>query len=294
MDMGCGWGYVEQTMKVTKALITAAGRHQRDLPLQTVVDRDGFPRTVLRQLIEEAVSAGIESIGLVVSPGDNELYLRAAEDHGQRLVFLEQSEPRGYGDAIACGREFTGEDSFLLMVNDHLYISRDPSRSCARQLVEIAETERCIVSAVQSTHESLLASFGAVGGHLFEGRTGLYEVERVLEKPSPTQAEQELYVPGIRPGHYLCFFGLHVLTPSVHRILQQLLEQASDPRSVTLASALNPTEGRERHLAAELAGRRYDLEERYGLLCAQLALALDGQQKAEVLARLVALLADRA
>ncbi len=277
---------------IPKALITAAGRNQRQLPLQTVVDREGYPRSVLTQLIEEALSAGIESVGIVVSPGDEELYHRASGDHARHLTFIIQDEPNGYGDAIHRGREFLGADPFLLMVSDHLYISRDPVKSCALQLVETAIAERCPVSAVQSTHESNLTSFGAVGGRLFDGRPGIYEVERVIEKPTPTQAEQQLIVPGLRMGHYLCFFGMHVLTPLVVEMLGGMLESADDPRSVTLASALEALDGKERYLAVELKGRRYDLDERYGLLNAQLALALDGGQRAEILARIVTLLAD--
>ena len=256
------------------------------------MDSEGYPRSVLTQLIEEAVSAGIETIGIVVSPGDEELYHRASGDHAKRVVFIAQDQPDGYGDAIHRGREFLGGDHFLLMVSDHLYISRDPVRSCARQLVETAAAERCAVSAVQSTHESNLSAFGAVGGRLFDGRPGIYEVERVIEKPTPTQAEQQLLVPGLRMGHYLCFFGMHVLSPLVVTMLGEMLEKATDPRSVTLASALDALDGKERYLAVELQGRRYDLDERYGLLAAQLALALDGEQRAEILARIVTLLAD--
>ena len=279
-------------MTISKALITAAGPNQRQLPLQTIVDRGGYPRSVLTQLIEEAVSAGIESIGVVVSPGDTGLYERAAGEQAQRLTFIEQARPDGYGDAIYCGRDFLGGDDFLLMVSDHLYISRDPAKSCACQLVEAAAGERCVVSAVQSTHESHLAAFGAVGGRLFDGRPGIYEVESVLEKPTPTQAEQQIMVPGLRMGHYLCFFGMHVLSPHVLGVLGEMLKAAENPRAVSLSSAFGALNGRERHLAVELEGRRYDLDERYGLLTAQLALALDGPQRAELLERIVSLLAE--
>lgn len=279
-------------MNIPKALITAAGRNQRHLPLQTLADREGYPRSVLSQLIDEAASAGIESIGIVINPGDRELYERAAGDHAARITFIEQPEPLGYGDAIHRGAGFLGNDAFLLMVSDHIYISRDPARSCARQLVEVAQNERCAVSAVQSTHESLLAQFGAIGGRLFGSRPGRYEVERVIEKPTPTQAEQELIVPGLRVAHYLCFFGMHVLTPSVMQSLGKRLSEAADPRPVTLAGALDGLDASERYLAVELEGRRFDLDERYGLLTAQLALALDGDKRSEVLANIVSLIAD--
>ena len=69
------------------------------------------------------------------------------------------------------------------------------------------------------THESKLPFYGAVGGHLVASRKGIYEVLQVLEKPTPTEAEQKLIVPGLRAGHYLCFFGMHVLTPAVMELL---------------------------------------------------------------------------
>jgi UTP--glucose-1-phosphate uridylyltransferase len=50
--------------------------------------------------------------------------------------------------------------------------------------------------------------------------------------------------------------------------------------------------GRERYLACELAGRRYDIGVKYGLLLAQLALAFDGKDRDEVLTNLVELLAQ--
>jgi len=96
----------------------------------------------------------------------------------------------------------------------------------------------------------------------------------------------------LRMAHYLCFFGMHVLSPLVVAILGDLLKDAPEQRSVSLASAFEALDGRERHLAVELQGRRYDLDERYGLLTAQLALALDGEQRAEILAQIVTLLAD--
>ncbi|MCX7869497.1 MAG: sugar phosphate nucleotidyltransferase [Terrimicrobiaceae bacterium] len=280
-----------RAMTVTKALITAAGPGQRTLPLQTLVDRGGVPRSVLAFLLDEAASAGIERGGGGICPGDAALYERAAGEARVAVTFIEQPEPLGYADAVLRGAEFLAGDAFLLMVSDHLYISRDPGKSCARQLVEVAAAEQCAVSAVQATHESQLSSFGTVGGRLFEGRKGLYEAERVVEKPTPTFAEQELAVPGLRQGYYLCLFGMHVLTAHILRRLEALRAAAADPRTVTLCDALGSESSGVRHLAAELSGTRHDLDAPHGLLFTQLALALDSPQRAEVLAGLVEMLA---
>jgi UTP--glucose-1-phosphate uridylyltransferase len=170
------------------------------------------------------------------------------------------------------------------MVGDHLYVSAGPEPS-AHRLVALAEAAECSVSGVQSTRESLLPRFGTVAGRRVEGRSDLYRIDTVIEKPTPTEAEQRLMVPGIRAGYYLCFFGIHVLTPTV----MELLEKGAP----TLSAALGELARHEQYLALEDEGRRYDLGARYGLLVAQLALALNGQDRAQVLSQMLELLADR-
>lgn len=276
-------------MKITKAIITAAGPHQRELPLQALVDRDGEPKTALRIVIEEAIAAGVEEICLVVFPGDEAVYAKAAGREAGRLCFVAQAEPRGYGHALWCGRKFTGAEPFLHLISDHLYLSRGKGR-CAQQLVQAAVREDCAVSAVQAVRESMLPYFGIVGGQLVPQREDLYEVERVIEKPTPTAAEQSLIVPGLRAGHYLSLFGLHVLTSGVMEVLDGLVQAGG---TVQLSDALNRLHGRERYLALPLDGRRFDIGVKYGLMNAQLAFALDGADRDDVLTGLVELLADR-
>jgi UTP--glucose-1-phosphate uridylyltransferase len=280
-------------VEIKKAIITAAGKNQRTLPLQSLVDRDGTSKTALTIIIEEVLQAGVEEICVVISPGDQQAYATAAAGHAKRLHFVEQKQPMGYGHAVYCAREFTHRQPFLLLVGDHLYVSGN-SKRCAQQLVEVATNANCSVSAVQATHESKLPFYGTVGGRLVPGAQKLYEVEDLLEKPTPTEAEQKLIVPGLRAGHYLCFFGMHVLTPAVMDILTEAVVTADGKTNVHLTSALQKLPTRERYLASELNGRRYDIGVKYGLLTAQLALSLDGVDRDEVLTGLVELLASKA
>ena len=53
-------------MQIKKALITSAGADQRKLAMQTLVDRNGYHKTLLEILINEAKEAGIEEIGVNV------------------------------------------------------------------------------------------------------------------------------------------------------------------------------------------------------------------------------------
>lgn len=279
-------------MEIRKAIITAAGANQRTLPLQTLVDRDGVAKTALAVIVEEALKAGIEEFAVVVQPGDEEAYRAAAGHHSSRLQFLEQKERLGYGHAVWLAKDFTAGKPVLLMVGDHVYLSR-AAQSCAQQLIEVARREECIVSAVQATHESKLPYYGAIGGHLTDPHGHVYQVDAVVEKPTPTEAEQRLIVPGLRAGHYLCFFGMHVLTPGVFNLLDELVGLYGSKGGVHLSPALAKSVRSERYLALEIDGRRYDIGHKYGLLTAQLALALSGGDRDEVLTGLVDLLANR-
>lgn len=279
-------------MKITKAVITAAGRSQRTLPLQTLIDRDGAAKSVLRIIVEEVLSAGIEEICVVVCPGDEAAYAEAVGEHAGRLTFAQQTGPVGYAHAIRCAEPFVNRQPFLHLVGDHLYVSRGQA-SCAQQLVETAQAEACAVSAVQASRESLLPYYGAVGGRRVSGRTDLYVVEDVIEKPTPTEAEQRLIVPGLRAGHYLCFFGMHVLTPTVMELLAARIAATGDGSGAAFSQSLAELARRERYLALERPWWRHDVGVKYGLLIAQMALALSGRDRDEVLAQLVELLAGR-
>jgi UTP--glucose-1-phosphate uridylyltransferase len=279
-------------LKIRKAVITAAGRSQRAIPLQTIVAQDGTPKSVLAILADEIAKAGIEDICVVTSPGDEGRYAESVGPHSCRLQFIPQAEPLGYGHAIQCARPFAAGEPFLHLVGDHIYVSAS-GPGCAKALVSVAEAEACSVSAVQSTRESLLPYFGAVGARRITGTPGVYRVEAVIEKPTPTEAEQKLLVPGLRSGHYLCFFGMHVLTPAVMEILARQLAAATEPRTVTLSTALDELSRHEQYLALENSQRRYDIGSRYGLMMAQMALALNGRDRDDVIHQMLELVADR-
>ena len=278
-------------MLIRKAVITAAGRDQRTLPMQTIIDQQGAQRSVLSLIVGEAVGAGIEDICIVVWPGDEEPYAKLLTGHTARLTFVPQTEARGYAHAVNCAREFAAGEPFLHLLGDHIYVSAESGGS-AKRLVEAATAENCAVSAVQVTRENLLPLFGAVGGQQVPGKPGFYRVDEVLEKPTPTEAEQRLIVPGLRSGHYLCFYGMHVLTPAIFDIVTELLARAPNAR-MSLSPALAELAQREQYLALVQKGQRFEVGVKYGMFIAQLAMAVNGQDRDEVLTKLVNVLSAR-
>ena len=268
-------------MNIPKAVVTAAGRSQRTLALQTVIDRDGQEKPVLRVIIEEIRRAKVDEIAVVIAPGDEAAYARGVGD--RTIRFIEQTEALGYANALYAARGFIQGDAFLHLVGDHLYVGANGGHD-SKTLVDVAAAEGCSVSAVQSTRETQLQHYGAVGGQRMAGKQDLYRVEKVIEKPTPTEAEQTLTVSGLRAGHYLCFFGMHVLTPGFMELLERRIKEAD---STTVSGVLGELAQREQYLALEVKSRRYDVGVKYGLFQAQLALALSGKDRDQVLSQLV-------
>ncbi len=306
-------------MQVKKAVITAAGRGARQYPasdtvqkaMLPIVDRDGLTKPVLQIIAEEAMDSGIEEICVVSAPGDEAYYRRHFDsfaetlrsgfkgvewaeeqsrrvaDLGRRLRFAVQPEPLGYGHAVWCARDFAAGEPVLLLLGDHLYVSKEPRR-CARQLLDLAEAEDCSVSAVQATREHLIHQYGTIQGKRRHDRPDVYTIDEVIEKPNPTLAELRLQIPGLRAGHYLCFFGMHVLTYSIFEMLDGLV--ARDEREagqIQLTTALNALSKAEKFLALEAKGARHNLGVKYGTVEAQIALALAGVDREAMLGTLL-------
>src|SRR5260370_4276992 len=170
-------------MKVSKAVITAAGRGTRQYPATSVVqkemlplvERDGVTKPVVQIIAEEAFEAGIEEICIVVSPGDEqqarqhfraitqdvlpafagkEWALRESEKLARMegaLTFAVQQTPEGFGHAVYQSREFVGDEPFLLLLGDHIYINQNVNR-CAEQLIDAYNlTNADAMSAVKRT-----------------------------------------------------------------------------------------------------------------------------------------------
>jgi UTP--glucose-1-phosphate uridylyltransferase len=271
-------------MQIKKALITSAGADQRKLSMQTLVDREGNHKTVLEILVNEVREAGIEEIGVVIHPGDTDVYSELVSGDKQ-IHFIEQDKQLGYGYAVLCGAGFIGNEYFLHLVGDHLHVNRTEMH-CARHLTEIAKKYECSVSAVTPTRESLIPNYGTIGGKRIPQTNDLYSIEKVIEKPTPTIAEQKLIIPGLRAGHYLCFFGMHVLSSKIMSLLELDLEKA-EGNKIGLSNSLNLLATKEQYLALEKNDWRFDMGTRYGLLKAQLALALSGNDRDQVMSELL-------
>jgi UDP-glucose pyrophosphorylase len=309
-------------MIVKKAVITAAARGERLYPVADtvqkamlpMVDLDGINKPIIQIIAEEAIQSGIEEICVICAPGDESKYIESfkvlyntlsrsfksdwaqvqassIKDLLERLTFVVQQEPRGYGHAVYQAREFVNNEPFLLLLGDYLYVSYVKGKRCAQQLLELAHREECSVSAVNPTMEYMVNKYGTLTGKALLNYKGVYQIERIIEKPSVSMAELELQTPGLRAGYYLCFFGMHVFQPFLFDLLSK--ECVSEfAGSIMLTPVLEALARNDKYLALEMIGNRFDTSKKLGILEAQLALGLSGCNRDEVQSSIIQILAE--
>jgi len=314
-------------MKTQKAFITAAARNERLYPAATtvqksmlpVIDIDGLNKPIIQIIAEEALQSGIEEICIVCASGDEERYLesfhtlydtsllyqqstgvssqaQSIKNILDRLTFVVQSEPLGYGHAVYQAKDFVKNEPFLLLHGDYLSISNLPDKRCAKQIINLAGEEECSVAAVHPTIEHQISKYGTLTGRNYKTYNGVYQIEKIIEKPSISQAELELKTAGLRNGYYLCFFGMYVFQPTLFDLLaEEIQSRSTNPKSqrnILLTPVQQKLAQNEKYLALEIQGKRYDTSKKFGLMQAQIALGLAGQKRDEVLTALVQTLAD--
>jgi UTP--glucose-1-phosphate uridylyltransferase len=311
--------------KVRKAVITAAGRGTRQYPASTavqkemfpLVDRDGLTKPVIQIIGEEAIDSGIEEICIITQPGEEKHYreyFRRLDDEmvkafrgkdwaileseklgafGERLYFAEQHSPEGFGHAVYQARQFVGNDPFLLLLGDHVYIS-DVKDRCARQLIKVFEQYMLdAVTGVQPTLERQLHLFGTIRGEPIDPAKGIYKAQLIIEKPSIELAREKLTTPGMPAGNYLSHFGMHVFSPRIFESLEYLINNnIREKNEIQLTAAQEHLRQHcDKYWCVITQGQRYDTGIPYGLMETQLALALNGVHRTEICEAIARILA---
>ncbi len=289
LKMPCLRLVLSSARRVRKAVIPAAGFGTRLFPatkavkkeLFPVIDRDGRPKPAILTIVEEALSAGIEEVAILVQSQDralfeeifhtpprienfnklsveNQRYCACLMDIGRRIVFLAQDVQEGFGHAVFCARDWVGSEPFMLLLGDHLYRSRT-DRSCAQQVMDAYTAAGTSVVGVQPTPGSQIHSFGCVAGQPRDGAVTL-DITEFAEKPDLEYAREHLRVEGIGDDMFLTIFGQYVLTPRVFEFLEENIRQNLRERGeFQLTSCLDRVRREEGFTACLVDGTRFDI-----------------------------------
>ncbi len=289
LNMPCLELVIRSGRRVRKAVIPAAGFGTRLFPatkavkkeLFPVIDSEGRAKPVILTIVEEALSAGIEEVCIIVQSQDRDLfeeifcmppaienfnklskeqqkYCEYLMDIGHRITFLAQDTQEGFGHAVHCTKDWVANEPFLLLLGDHLYRA-NTDESCARQIMNAYEESGQSVVGVEATAGSDVHHFGCVtGSWKTHGQT--LEITEFAEKPDRDYAAEHLQVEGMEDDTFLTVFGQYVLTPKVFDFLDENIRLNIRERGeFQLTSCLDRVRKEEGFIACRVNGQRYDI-----------------------------------
>lgn len=268
--------------KIRKAVIPAAGLGTRFLPATKAIPKEMIPivdTPMIQFIVEEAVKSGIQDIILITARNKGEIedhfdFNYELEDHLEKkqkadlaeisrsigrmcnLISIRQKNPMGLGHAVLCAAPVVGDEPFAVLLGDDLIDAKVP---CTQQLMNISERLGASVVGVMEVPENEVSKYGVVAGPLLE--PGLIQVDCLVEKPKPGQAPSRYAIP-----------GRYVLSSAIFDCLRETRPGAGG--EIQLTDALQILAKKEKLLAYQFEGTRYDTGDRLGFIDATLAFAM--------------------
>jgi UTP-glucose-1-phosphate uridylyltransferase/galactokinase len=280
---------IHKSRAVKKAVIAAAGFGTRLYPATKVIrkemlpvmDTDGRMKPAILVIVEEALSAGIEEICLVVQPQDkagfeeffqapppvahfnklskeNQAYTRTLLEIGRRITLVTQDVQDGFGHAVYGCKEWVGGEPFLLLLGDHLHRS-SIDKSCSRQIVEMYEKMGRSVVGLNATPGEQIRHFGCVTG-VWEEEGAELAITRFAEKPELEWARMHLHMAGLAEDEFLTVFGQYLLTPRIFDFLEEnIIGNVRERGEFQLTSCLDRLRQEEGFTGLVIQGQRFDI-----------------------------------
>ncbi len=273
------------TPAVTKALIPAAGRGTRFLPLTKTVPKELAPivsTPALELVVGEAAANGLTDVLLVLGPGKDAIgdYFdpapdleKALQDKGddlglalvQRPTTLatihraEQREPRGLGDAVAHGEQFAAGEAIAVLLPDDLIDDRD---ALLRPMLDVYAEHGGIVLGLIDVPRPEIRKYGcAVPAEGADPHADVVALRDLVEKPDPDEAPSTLAI-----------IGRYVLPPEIFDALRDTPPGKGGEIQVTDAMHRLAQQGVPVH-GVVFRGRRYDTGDRLTYVQAVVQLA---------------------
>ncbi|MFI4937340.1 MAG: UTP--glucose-1-phosphate uridylyltransferase GalU [Candidatus Berkiellales bacterium] len=270
--------------KVTKAIFPVAGLGTRFLPATKANPKEMLPivdKPLIQYAVEEAVEAGITELIFVTSSSK-----RAIEDHfdtnyeleqkllqqgkselleivqnivpkGVDCIYVRQPQALGLGHAVLCAKTVVGNNTFAVLLADDLI---DSTKTCCLiQMLEVYHQNNVSVVAVQKIHPQDSEKYGVIA--VDPDWQGMGQIDAIVEKPKPAEAPSSYGV-----------VGRYILTPAIFNILDHLPPGRNG--EIQLTDAIAGLLKKEKVMALQFQGTRYDCGSKLGYMQAMIALGL--------------------
>lgn len=271
-------------MKITKAVIPAAGLGTRVLPASKSVPKEMLnivDKPAIQYIVEEAVAAGITDILIITNRGkeaienhfDYSMELEAQlqgrpeklamleEVRGvaklANIYFLRQKETKGLGHAVLCARAFVGDEPFAVLYGDDVIVGKPP---VTKQLMDAYALYGQSTVGVNEVPKSEIHKYCSL--KVEKRADGTMECTDMVEKPQPDEI-MSLY----------SILGRCILTPDIFDVLEVTPKGAGG--EIQLTDAMRVLAQTKGMTAVDFIGRRYDLGSKLGILQANVEVALE-------------------
>lgn len=272
-------------MKITKAIIPAAGLGTRVLPASKAVPKEMLnivDKPAIQYLVEECAAAGITDILIITNRGKGVIedhfdyayeleqnLLKHPEKHAlyeaahnvadlANIYYIRQKETKGLGHAILAAERFVGNEPFAILYGDDVIISE--SRPVIGQLIDAYEKYgKCVTGVKECTTEQVM-KYCTLDVTPLEDR--IYNVHRIIEKPDRDEILS-----------HFAILGRNVVTPDVFELIRNT---APSPKTgeVYFSEALSFLAESGSLLAVDFDGKRYDMGSKLGIMQANVEVAL--------------------
>lgn len=270
-------------MKITKAVIPAAGLGTRILPASKACPKEMLPivdKPAIQYIVEEAVKAGITDILIITNRGkgviedhfdhayelEDMLRKRGKNDVADEveasaklanIYFIRQKQPKGLGHAVLCAKQFVGNEPFAVLYGDDVIIGEDPAIA---QLCRAYEKyDKCVVG-IKEVEPEMISRYSSLKVDSLEDN--IYSVTDMIEKPDSPEKVLSLY----------SILGRCVLTPEIFEILEKTPNGAGG--ELQLTDAMRTLAVRDGMTGVDFTGIRYDMGNKFGILKANIEVGL--------------------
>lgn len=270
-------------MKITKAVITAAGYGTRMLPATKSMPKEMLPildKPAIQYIVEECVNAGIRDILIILSrgkhvvedhfdrspdlerqllnSGKNELYNEMVRIGSMaNITYVRQAEQLGLGHAVLCAKGFAGNDPIAVLYGDDVIVGEDP---VVGQLCRAYEKYGKGVVGIKEVPTEDVMKYSSMKLERLDD--GYFEISDMIEKPAPDQIFSNYAI-----------LGRCVLPAEIFEILENTPYGRNN--ELQLTDAMKTLALRENMIGVDFTGTRYDMGNRLSALKASIEAGLN-------------------
>ncbi|MBR0465927.1 MAG: UTP--glucose-1-phosphate uridylyltransferase GalU [Clostridia bacterium] len=276
-------------MKVTKAIIPAAGLGTRVLPASKSVPKEMLnivDKPAIQYIVEEAAAAGIKDILIITNRGkgviedhfdhsfeleynlkakgkDEILEAVSKSTNLANIYFIRQKETRGLGDAVLRARGFVGDEPFAVLYGDDVILGETPA---TKELCDAYEKYGKNVVGIKEVSDEFIVKYSSLKIEPLSATE--YDVSDMIEKPTLETKFSNFSV-----------LGRCVLKPEIFDILEKTPLGAGGELQLTDAMADFARKGDM--VGVDFSGTRYDMGNKLGIMKANVEVALNHKEIGE-------------